>query len=928
MSRVFDLKAFLRKLHENLNILQEREAKYGGNAPLDLLNQIKDHQEAIAVTEQAITNALTEAEWREALKPLLVSLKAHIDEVTGGVSIGDVYGDIRDSVIVGRDLVLQMVQQAGLELPQRDLAGQLAVLEQALPHFDAVNKVTAQATLGKLKQAIAALPAHEQQYLQRLKERYGEDVIYYVSLAGETTEVISPAEAEVMTPRSARRRRQRALAEYHEWIPMEREIKRVRLNTLREGVDKYPCLILLGDPGSGKTTALEHLAYEFVDESDWLPLPLRLSEFGPGLTLEEFIAQGWGGSEKTGHWEAPELAANLEGYLKAGQLFVLFDALNEMPHQGYTERALALRRFIDKWSAKGNRFLVTCRVLDYGEELSGLQRVEVQPLNDEQIQTFLRNELPQTWQALWQRLAEGAAGQRRLLEMARNPYLLTMMIDIFVEDGKLGRSRAELMTRFTQILMEWAKAKCAPEEWLDADVQREALAVLAFEAQARAGFGTRIKTEQVKAVIPRQVQPDPAWPPVLTPPEQVLRLAVSANIIEMPVGRSSVRFYHQLLQEYFAARAMLKRDPASLTRLWSWPWLETELPLWVRPQGNDDPLPPPPPTGWEETTILATGLALENDDQLVQALLQVNPVLAGRCVYEGQAKVDETIRQAVIARLLLTMARSEVALRVRIAAGEVLGYLGDPRLGEMVTVPAGEFLMGEGQKEHRLLLPDYQIGKYPLTHEEYGRFIEAGGYKKKRWWTEAWWKEKEKLTKPWWEPRFWDDSRYNKPNQPVVGVSWYECVAYCCWLSAETGQSYRLPTEAEWEKAARGPEGRQYPWGNQFEASRLNALVAERRVSATTPVGIYPKGASPYRVLDMAGNVWEWCATKWGKPYPYEVTEDEWTDDYLKGSGTRVLRGGSWYDSEYSARCAYRFRRYPSSRLYYWGCRVVVSPIL
>ncbi|MBI1878309.1 MAG: hypothetical protein HYR94_08810, partial [Chloroflexi bacterium] len=129
-----DIKAFLRKLQDNLNILREREAKYGGNAPLDLLNQIEDHRTAITLTEQAISGELTEDEWRDGLKPLLVSIKAHIDEATGRVSIGDVYGDIRDSVIVGRDLVLQIVQQAGLELPKRDLAGQLAVLEQALPH--------------------------------------------------------------------------------------------------------------------------------------------------------------------------------------------------------------------------------------------------------------------------------------------------------------------------------------------------------------------------------------------------------------------------------------------------------------------------------------------------------------------------------------------------------------------------------------------------------------------------------------------------------------------------------------------------------------------------------------------------------------------------------------------------------------------------
>ena len=100
-----------------------------------------------------------------------------------------------------------------------------------------------------------------------------------------------------------------------------------------------------------------------------------------------------------------------------------------MPHEGYTERARALRTFINKWSAQGNRFLVTCRVLDYGEELSGLQRVEIQPLGDGQIENFLQKELRSNWKALWQELTKYGDNQRSLLELARNPYMLTVMID-------------------------------------------------------------------------------------------------------------------------------------------------------------------------------------------------------------------------------------------------------------------------------------------------------------------------------------------------------------------------------------------------------------------------------------------------------------------------------------------------------------------
>jgi formylglycine-generating enzyme required for sulfatase activity len=446
---------------------------------------------------------------------------------------------------------------------------------------------------------------------------------------------------------------------------------------------------------------------------------------------------------------------------------------------------------------------------------------------------------------------------------------------------------------------------------------------MAFEMQARSGFGTKVKTEQVKTVMPHQVQLDPNWPTQPAPPDQILRLAVSAKIIEMPVDRLTVRFYHQLLQEYFAAHQMLKKDPANLADLWRWPWLETEMPLWIRPEGNYEPLPPPPPTGWEETTILAAGLVSENDNHLVQALLKINPVLAGRCLLQGQAKVVRAIRQAIINQLLSAIANPQVALRVRIAVGDVLGGLGDFRIGEMVVIPAGEFLMGEGREQHELFLSDYQLGKFPVTNAEYERFIEAGGYQDKSFWTEAGWIE---IGQNQNEPRFWQDARFNRPNQPAIGLSWYECVAYCRWLSAETGQLYRLPTEAEWEKGARGVDGRIYPWGNEFGASRLNARAGDQKVCTSTPVGIYPTGISPFGLFDCAGNVWEWCTTRWKKPFPYDVNQDEWQADYLEGQNLRVLRGGSWNYKTEVTRCAYRLKFQPYGWTERGGFRVL-SPV-
>ncbi|MGH6924674.1 MAG: SUMF1/EgtB/PvdO family nonheme iron enzyme [Propylenella sp.] len=756
----------------------------------------------------------------------------------------------------------------------------------------------------------------ERDYRASVKERYAEDAAYYIPLSGKTADAGSPPRTR--SPRSARRFGRRARVEYHELVAVGEDIRQVRIDDVRDALDRYSCIVLLGDPGCGKSTSLESLAFEYAGRPDMIPVLLRLG--GLASSVEDFIGQGWGCPAEAGHWGAPRLAANLRAYLESGRLFLLLDALNEMPQDRYRERCRALRAFIDQWSAKGNRFVVTCRRLDYGEELAGLQRVEVQPLDDDQIRRFLRNELPETWEALWMALDSGQSNP--LLEMARNPYLLTVMIDVFEEDGELSRNRAELMRRFTEIMLEWARAKCPPEEWLDAGLQVEALSVMAFEMQARSGFGTSVKTEQIKSVMPDRLQLDPNWPPEEIPPDRVLSLAADANIVEMPVDRLTVRFYHQLLQEYFAARRMLSREPASLAAFWGAPRLEQEMPAWSRPENNYEPLPPPPGTGWEETTILAAAMAGADSGKFLETLLRINPVLAGRCLLQAEAG-GTGMHEAVVAELLAAIADSEVALRVRIAAGDVLGALGDPRIGDMVTIPAGAFLMGEGRERHEVALQEYRIGRFPVTNAEYGRFIDTGGHRERRWWTDAGWLEVgEKRA----EPRFWRDSRFNRPNRPVMGLSWYECVAFCRWLSAETGERWRLPTEAEWEKAARGVDGRIFPWGDAFDPERLNGRgPRDRQVCTTTPVGIYPTGVSPFGLFDCVGNAWEWCATRWRKPFPYATAQDEWQGDYLEGQNLRVLRGGSWYDTQEVTRCTHRFKFQPFGWNDRGGFRLVSS---
>ncbi|MDM8532250.1 formylglycine-generating enzyme family protein [Anaerolineales bacterium HSG25] len=260
-------------------------------------------------------------------------------------------------------------------------------------------------------------------------------------------------------------------------------------------------------------------------------------------------------------------------------------------------------------------------------------------------------------------------------------------------------------------------------------------------------------------------------------------------------------------------------------------------------------------------------------------------------------------------------------------------------------VGAGEFVMGsdEGEKreqpQHTVTIPyDYQIAKYPVTNIQYSLFVEAGGYSEagRRFWTEAGWGWKKDII----APRLWKNRLYNLANQPVVAVTWYEAVAFCHWLTEklreigelDESQVIRLPTEAEWEKAARGTDGRKYPWGND-EPTPEHANYEDTDIGSPCAVGLFPRSASPYEVEGMAGNVWEWCATKVGgkwpsiefKPYPYNI-EDEWSDKYLAGDSQRALRGGAFGDNADFLRAASRLNLnpYDSSRIL--GFRLISSP--
>lgn len=269
----------------------------------------------------------------------------------------------------------------------------------------------------------------------------------------------------------------------------------------------------------------------------------------------------------------------------------------------------------------------------------------------------------------------------------------------------------------------------------------------------------------------------------------------------------------------------------------------------------------------------------------------------------------------------------ETSLTRRQAVGLLLAVLGDPRIDgsepAMVDIPAGRSLMGipvdrvdhvvaewaalgverkwilKETPQHEVEVAAFRIGRFPVTNAEFLEYVLD--------------------TAPQERPSSWGHGCFPiaAANHPVYTVSPLEADGYCRWLSARTGRRFRLPTEAEWEYAATGGDGRQYPWGEEWDPARAN--TAEAGPLTTTPVGMYPEGASPFGVLDLAGNVEEYVADEY-RPYPGAAPI---ADDLVATHGAeyRVARGGSFARHGDLARCARRHGWYPSAH-YAMGFRL------
>lgn len=765
-----------------------------------------------------------------------------------------------------------------------------------------------------------------------------------------------------------------------------------------------PRFVLLGDPGSGKSSFLRHLALCLAGElrrqggeadtptnaslaalRDWLlgaytpiyiemrslvstvfpTLPAAADQPAPLPTVqslwryvrEQILETGLAGFEV----ELRQLCAH-------GQAILLLDGLDEIPQADDPRRRDQIKSFVAALvkSYPALRVVVTSRPYAYrvGEwALTGFGHTLLQPLHLSRLQ-----ELAQALFAVAtpdQGEQEATAFVQALRDHPHmepgfhaNPLFFTLLAALWLNapDRRLPATQAELYRRAVDLLLgRWTRRR-APESsvadklGVNAAELRSVLETLACTIHGQSGAGQDATVFHGKELL--GVLLEAGFPVGLR--DVPTYLEQQAGILVAP---SPHHFYfsHRSFQEHLAACELICHEPTKHR-----PPVAAERRF---PHGLLQRLQTAPDLWQNVTHLAADELLTSNRETELWALL------GNLCQpYLTSAATPQTAHVAlVIAQRhdlfaierhdwrsgLLTPLR-HTAQRIltdtanftptqRNMAGEVLGRRPEhddrPGVGcrtdglpnlDWVKIPEmdepgkREFIY---QEDERRVERTFWIARYPLTYAQFQAFVDApDGFDNPVWWAG--------LAAPASDKANPGEQRFPFWNHPRANVSWYDAIAYCRWLTAQAqaqtdllplemrGQRHwriTLPTEWQWEKAARGHDGRRYPWGNEYVSGHANIDETSNRVGPhylqkTSAVGMYLPGASPYGVLDMSGNVWEWCLNEYERP---DQIQEE-------GDATRVVRGGSWHYDGDNAAAAVRVRYHLNPRYVDVGVRLVV----
>lgn len=685
---------------------------------------------------------------------------------------------------------------------------------------------------------------------------------------------------------------------------------------LQVAIAVYPGLVILGEPGSGKTSFLKYVAVSYAmqkqradPETDKLRVPIFLTiaayaEAVRGqdhqVALEDYFAQYY----RDVHGLRLDLRRYFEHVLQKGSAIVLLDGLDEVKDEKERIRiGEQIERFWLHRRRAGNQLVVTSRIVGYNR-LKGdmLGHITLNDFDSKDIRTFLSLWCPiieraaetdpntaQVKAVREQRELEAAifGGRREVRELAAKPLLLTLLALLKRRGVKLPEQRVELYEEYVQALVEKWYSLRNPDGIIThsrryGETERVLASLALWIRETSPEYGI-VDEPALKEWLTRKYKSSKVTSDQAQTAAAVFIDDLRQSGLIIARGYREFGFIHPTFEEYLAAKGLCYLSDTDLTEFLK---KVRKFKMLIR-------------DSWRETLMLAVGhlcviqRAPGRAGQFVEFILQetlrdkrrgLNTVRAGEILKDvGASNLPDKTSEKVIPALYMTMIDSSVLPKTRRDAGLLLGALGwepadDEDISSIIKIPANLPVSDQSSFKH-LVNYDFWIGRFPVTNSQFRKFVNSGGYgsnksDRPKWWSKAAWRWqwtrrrtiKSELYLPFLK-------RWSDPLLPITLVSWYEAVAYCGWLSERwreegkinTSQHVRLPTEAEWIKAARGPSGKA-PIPNEDVTKIYN--TRESRLRAATPVMMYRDGVVVWstednsKVYDLFGNVVEWLSTR------------------------------------------------------------------